>query len=80
MPVMDGMEATKLVSAQETYPVIIFVTAHAASAFEGQCVEAGGDGYVAKPFTIGPLKAALEDSYPRSVSTKFQTRHNYELS
>ena len=70
MPVMDGLEATRLISARETYPVIIFVTAHAGSAFEEQCIEAGGDGYVTKPFKIGPLKAALEDSYPRLVSTK----------
>lgn len=59
MPVMDGLEATRIITGRQTYPKIIFVTAHAGPVFERQTREAGGTGYVTKPFKLDDMKEAL---------------------
>ena len=58
MPVLDGLEATKLIREEEKqtgrHIPIIAMTAHAMEGDEQKCLMAGMDGYIAKPFE--PLK------------------------
>jgi len=64
MPVMDGFAATREIRERERATLarrtpIVAVTAHALSGDESRCLEAGMDGYVAKPYTRDQLRDAL---------------------
>jgi CheY-like chemotaxis protein len=63
MPEMDGLQATELVRAQERqtgrHTPIIAMTAHALKGDRERCLEAGMDGYVAKPIRLNELLAAM---------------------
>lgn len=67
MPIMDGLEATKYISQRQVYPIIIFLTAHAANEFQQESKQVGGDGFITKPFKIDNIKDALD-------KTKYPTR------
>ena len=71
MPVMDGREATRRIRAFErdsarTPQQIIAVTAHAMLADRTQCLEAGMDDYLAKPFEA----KALEQKLVRAIAER----------
>jgi CheY-like chemotaxis protein len=62
MPVMDGLEATRLIVKQRgdnPLPKVIFVTANVSEKFEELAASAGGDGYIAKPFSLGVIEKAF---------------------
>jgi signal transduction histidine kinase/ActR/RegA family two-component response regulator len=66
MPVMDGFAATAAMRADERAGVpgarrsrIVAMTANALPDDERRCLDAGMDGYVAKPVTVEGLAAAL---------------------
>ena len=64
MPVMDGFTATQRVREREAAgggprTPIIALTANALSGDEERCRAAGMDGYIAKPYTLAQLRAAL---------------------
>jgi signal transduction histidine kinase len=65
MPVMDGLQATREIRAQERtlglqrIPVIA-LTATASNTHRDQCMEAGMDDFMAKPYTRAELAAMLE--------------------
>jgi signal transduction histidine kinase/CheY-like chemotaxis protein len=63
MPEMDGLEATGLIRESEIgtdrHIVIIALTAHAMSGDRQRCLDAGADGYLAKPFSLPQLVAAI---------------------
>jgi|GEM_PF-1342280 len=62
MPYMDGLEATRVIRSQwPSGPKIIAITAYAMSGDKERCLEAGMEGYIAKPIKIDELKAALEE-------------------
>ncbi|MDB5337767.1 MAG: domain S-box [Planctomycetaceae bacterium] len=64
MPEMGGFEATACIRASERgtskHVPIIAMTAHAMKGDRERCLEAGMDGYVAKPIEASELWAALE--------------------
>ena len=72
MPEMDGLEATAEIRRMElqthTHVPIIAMTAHAMKGDRERCIEAGMDGYVAKPISLHTLLAEID----RLVLTRFQ--------
>ncbi len=65
MPEMDGLTATRRIRSDfpsEKQPRIVAMTAGVRPADRRACVEAGMDGYLAKPFQVAELQALLEQS------------------
>ncbi len=63
MPVMDGLEATRRIRAAGEsliQPYIIALTAGATEQDRDECLSAGMDGYVTKPFTMKDIRRAFE--------------------
>jgi len=67
MPRMDGYQATELIRQNERIPCreavrtpIVALTAHAMQGDRQQCLLAGMDDYLTKPFTQGQLSELLE--------------------
>ena len=57
MPVMDGLDATRVLKAEaatRNIPVLA-LTSYAMKGDEGRILEAGCDGYLAKPYNIQEL-------------------------
>ena len=67
---MDGLQATRKIRAREsgssTRVPIVAMTANAMKGDEKTCLEAGMDGYVAKPFRIAELMDALLSLFGRT--------------
>jgi two-component system, sensor histidine kinase and response regulator len=66
MPEMDGLEATTIIRRNEVARggrrlPIIAMTAHALSGDRQRCLEAGMDGYTAKPINADELFATIEE-------------------
>jgi len=62
MPVMDGFEAARKIRAKlqgAPYVCIFALTAHAMRGVREQCLAAGMDDYITKPFTIDRVSEAL---------------------
>ncbi|SPF34442.1 putative Histidine kinase [Syntrophobacter sp. SbD1] len=70
MPEMDGYEAASRFRKKETeagtsfHTPIVALTAHAMKGAQEQCLAAGMDDYVCKPFTLGQMRRALERWLP----------------
>lgn len=62
MPVMDGIETTKRIRAQSKYKnlPILALTADVFNANKEECLNAGMDDFVSKPFTAKVIAAAIE--------------------
>lgn len=60
MPVMDGLEATRLIRASHSNLPIIAVTAYAANDDRYACIAAGCNDYISKPFTADDLKHLIK--------------------
>ncbi|TCC90991.1 response regulator [Pedobacter hiemivivus] len=61
MPVMDGLEATRLIrKKQSKQPVIIALTANTLNGDEQDCLDAGMDDYIGKPIRLEDLMDKLE--------------------
>ena len=65
MPDIDGLLATAAIRLDEKrttgHVPIIALTAHAMADDRRRCLEAGADGYLAKPFSAAQLHAAIEE-------------------
>jgi signal transduction histidine kinase/ActR/RegA family two-component response regulator len=60
LPGMDGFEATKNIrKLWQSGPMVIALTACALEGDKERCMEAGMDGYIAKPVKMNDLEAAL---------------------
>ena len=61
MPVMDGLQATKLIIEKfgDNAPPIIAMTANVLSENETECREAGMKDFLSKPFTIERLQSII---------------------
>jgi TMAO reductase system sensor TorS len=75
MPVMDGFEASRTIRARESlgqgglsHIPIIALTAEALEESREQCIAAGMDDYLAKPFTKEELRTILTAWLPRKGS------------
>jgi len=71
MPEMDGLEATRAIRAREAAhgqaPLpIIALTAHAMIGYRAQCLSAGMDDYLSKPFTPEQLHLVLARWLPHA--------------
>ncbi|KAG7342663.1 multi-sensor hybrid histidine kinase [Nitzschia inconspicua] len=70
MPVLDGLQATQQIVARHkknplgVHPRIVFLTAHALDDYREKAHEAGGDGFISKPFKIAAIKKFLEQHMP----------------
>lgn len=72
MPEMDGYEAARRIRKKETeigagtHLPIIALTAHAVNGARQECLAAGMDDYLSKPFTLNQLEAMLDRWLPKS--------------
>jgi two-component system sensor histidine kinase RpfC len=67
MPVMDGYEATRRIRARDDALAripILAITAEATEKAREECLEAGMDGYLAKPVRIDRIVAAVQACRP----------------
>ena len=67
MPEMDGLEATRRISARwapDERPRIVAMTANAMQGDREMCLAAGMDDYLTKPIRVERLVEALERSSP----------------
>jgi len=59
MPVMDGLEATRLIKKVLNPPIIIGISASVLDSDKSKCFAAGMDGYIPKPIQIEQLKSVI---------------------
>jgi signal transduction histidine kinase/ligand-binding sensor domain-containing protein/CheY-like chemotaxis protein len=64
MPELDGLEATRLIRAEEaatgSHTPIVAMTAHAMDSDREQCLAAGMDDYISKPISRDSLQRAIQ--------------------
>ena len=65
MPVMDGMEACKIITERDPDAIIVFVTAHALDEFKVKAKAAGAKGFISKPFRVGDIDKVLKEIYQK---------------
>ncbi len=72
MPVMDGLEATRIIRQRwpDNGPKIIAITAYALEGDQEKCFEAGMNSYIAKPVEINDLRAVLERNFVGKNTTE----------
>ncbi|HSH12925.1 MAG TPA: response regulator, partial [Desulfurivibrionaceae bacterium] len=70
MPEMDGLEATRLIrkkaGAATRHLPIIAMTAHALESYRQQCLAAGMDDFISKPFEKNVLLQVISHHLPSS--------------
>lgn len=61
MPIMDGLEATRKIRQMDSEIPILALTANAFDSDRQKVIEAGCNGYMAKPIVAAKLTALLEE-------------------
>ena len=64
MPVMNGLEATKIIREEDKEIPIIMQTAYAFSSDRDNAMNAGASEVLVKPITLGVLRGALSKYFP----------------
>jgi CheY-like chemotaxis protein len=66
MPEMDGLTATRKIRElwPDNGPKVVAITAYAMEGDQEMCLEAGMDGYIAKPVKLGDLAEVLDKYQP----------------
>jgi len=82
VPELDGWEATAILKADPTtkHIPIIAVTAHALPGDEERSLEAGCDGYLAKPIPPAALIAEIDRRFGRTTPSYAPPRLSGEIS
>ncbi len=73
MPEMDGMEATRLIKStfeEDQIPVIVAMTANAMQGDKENCMEAGMDDYISKPYQVERIQEILTTYVQTAVAKK----------
>ncbi|MCE7072267.1 ATP-binding protein [Dyadobacter sp. CY327] len=66
MPVMDGLEATRIIRKDHsTVPYIVALTANAMNEDRNNCLNHGMDDYMAKPMKLDVIKEVLKRAYQK---------------
>lgn len=75
MPVMNGLEACREITKNKVrlLPVVVFVTAHAMETFRNEARQAGGYGFISKPFNLEKIDQLI-NSVPWDSLTETQRR------
>ncbi len=83
MPEMNGLEATAAIREKERatsrYTPIIAMTAHAIKGDRERCLEAGMDGYIAKPIRADELFRVLEGFASESIQSAYMRNDKESL-
>ncbi|WEK17708.1 MAG: ATP-binding protein [Candidatus Pedobacter colombiensis] len=75
MPIMDGLEATRIIRrAAGSQPIIIALTANAMADDEEKCLNAGMSDYIRKPFKPEDLMNKLEKWYTFKITKAAASR------
>jgi two-component system sensor histidine kinase/response regulator len=87
MPHMDGFEATRIIREREQQSAnngsaphipIIALTANAMEGARDECIAAGMDDYLAKPFSITQLHALLKTWLPNTVKNEVEVNKSHD--
>lgn len=70
MPVLDGLEATRLIRKEQRWNrlPIIAMTAHAMNGDKERCLEAGMNGYISKPVHPSLLLSTVDEFLLQKIS------------
>jgi len=79
MPVMDGMEALRQISALKTTAVVM-LTADQSPLVARQAMDLGASGYVAKPFEFSQIVPMLETAWYSYQSTRSLRKEVFDLT
>ncbi|SDS26116.1 PAS domain S-box-containing protein [Paenibacillaceae bacterium GAS479] len=77
MPIMDGLEATRLITSQggARHPIIIAMTANVLPGDKQKCLEAGMTDYISKPIRTDILERMLNRYLITDLATEKQSTH-----
>lgn len=82
MPVMDGIEATRLIhqrhEGKHPHAKVVFVTAHALEDFKIECKKAGGCDFLPKPASITDIRICFKRIFAANSNTN--TTNGYQKS
>ncbi len=86
MPIMDGLQATRLIrSAEQQHGTgkhipIVAITARAMKGDRQKCLDAGMDGYLSKPIRRNELYQAIRPLFPEAQQTQLESCDEIESS
>ena len=81
MPIMDGLEATRQIVAQipkENRPLILAMTANAMQSDRENCLDAGMDSFISKPFLMDELRRVLSAVPAMRIGEKNDSKSKIE--
>lgn len=82
MPVMDGLEATRIIKSirKDSYVPVIFLTALENDEALRKCLDSGGDDFLAKPYNDAVLKAKISAHFRIRQMSREISDKNSELT